>query len=453
MINTEMLDRLMKPIINEDLERLDESRASRKIGKLRLYSNDKVLLIRHYNDKFASNISHYIKKKNYSRVDYWVGVINATVRLYKTLFGFNDMKNNTSITTMADAMGVSDHKFIKDAFKRRDKNERKNISKHYSDYRSLIALRDVLTSFVNSNGEYSPDNKKPNTPYGKQSDDKYRNTRWASDKSNYWNQQSKKPVSDDRLWGGLFMNLNSTIKRLLSDNNTSDMQAEIQNLTKCRNIMARKATDTPAKNENFARGNLLYKFIFEQTARSEEIKQQISDSGLLRGEWPDRFDKATDKQQVITDIDRLIELLRQWCKTVNAESLGQRVDTPQQPQQAQQPQSDKIKRIENEWRAFTYNKKLAPDYNFDFKRFILTRGTFSADGKDPGLMNGYEGPKKSGTLKSASFTPADFNAWLGAKANGTDGIKSIKDELTSAKGYENKHINRIWNATTNSKPA
>jgi hypothetical protein len=62
-------------------------------------------------------------------------------------------------------------------------------------------------------------------------------------------------------------------------------------------------------------------------------------------------------------------------------------------------------------------------------------------------MNGYEGPAKSGTLKTTTFTPADYNAWLSNKERGNSAlrIKAIDDEVkTPANGFDNKQIAAIW---------
>lgn len=487
MVNTQMLDRLMKPIIEEDLKReriskereaLNEAELKRgymnkNIWYIELDQDVKEILDKYYNINFAKEIRYNASHDKFSQTKVFLYVIDCTIQLYEWKFGFNrkDPKYSETVntpTTMSSILQDCNRKFIKDAFKK-DKN-------HERDFISLLWLKQTLSSWVYSktgtyyepNSEYrNKVNNKRNNP-----DQEFSTTDWAAKEKAYWDDPSKKTYTSRDFFNNKtledgryskFYNINKVLRRLFFSNGQTylgGLESILSDLRECKAIMERDMNESVIRQKSG-----LYRLIFEGgvTHRSPSvIKMDVKE--LIQGdEWPDRFKKAgttQEKQKVIEDITRLIELLEEWKESVNNEShkLGQgkssvNPDQTVQPVQPVQPQSDKIKKIEGLWNTFTYNKKLAPDYKFDFKRFVLTRGTFSADGKDPGLMNGYEGPKKSGTLRSISYTPADFNAWLEAKANGTNGIKSIKDELTSAKGYENKHINRIWNATINSKPA
>ena len=432
IVNTQMLDRLMKPIIEEDLNRLDEKRGGSDIYNLKIKRDDKLLLKKHYNDNFGNNITYNIKHKNYTKVRAWYNIVCATIRMYSTL-GYKGNYSNS--TTMTAALSLSKRKFIKDAFNRK--------KDHNNDYQTLVMLKNTLSAFIENREIYDQNSGKRNAKLMK-ADKGYVNQDWTNNEKNYWDSQRK--VSGEELWDTVFMNLNHTLKTvILPKNDTATVQSTITHLKACREVMKKKAGVTEGLTR---KRNGLYRLIFENAADGDSIKQDILNSGLLEGEWPSRFEKASNKQQVIADISRLIELLENWRNAwEDAYTVKQQQQTPTVQNNGSTPA--KIKAIDNEWHAFTFNKKLAPDYGYDFKRFALTRSRNKADKKDPGMINGYEGPKGSGTLIAASFTPDDFNAWLDAKKRGGNGIKSVSDEVKNlSKGYDKDFIAKVWQTTT-----
>ena len=451
------LNNLMKPLIEEDNKAYYVRRAEKNIGSVRGldYETEYDVLKKYYYENFKRGIDRAIsdakRYQNHGPANRWLTVIDATIKMYEIKFKLNKGDYESEPTTMPAIMQHCSRAFIKDAFSKHN---------HTLDFRYLVWLRSTLSSYLTSTGYYATDSKYRSTKSGRR--DPYTNFNFkdSQDKHNEKLAQQT-PVGTERMFE-MYSRLKQAIRDGVKDWTTLNMAK--QHLQECITLMEKEVNNLAergATTEGVKRNvSGLYKLIFETSDRrgTKEIEADLMP--LLQGqEWVAQFKKAKtpkEKMAIINEMKRVLELLNEWHPAANDE-LKRPITSQDDNQNVDQQKiaANKLKRINNEWNSFIVNVPLAKDYNFDFKRFALTRGTFAADGKDPGMMNGYEGPKKSGTLKSTSFTPDDFNTWLEAKKNGNSsfGITSIYDDLKpSTTDYKSRnrmrHTAKVWEKTT-----